>query len=595
MRHLNKIQKNRIIFLLTIGLFLFIIGVGIHKKAYQAVAPPIYDPISYYWKSKIVWNAIQQHDWKSAFNQFPSRPPGIALILYPFGFVPSIQSFLFRSTIAPILLWALALTLIILPKVRDLKEAIVGGALSVGLLALPIFYHFEIPSDTERPFGISIQWGLVDVLQASLGAVALALIYTGIRKKIRLLILFAWFVGGYTFFIKPSGILILLNLLIVFNTETFILFQKDTKEWIHELIWFVIFIFIGIGTTAFSVCMAFFGGYLSRDIIKTAQGASKILIQIEHQPILSQLKLMVWPVFGPCLFLPIAATTLVSLYIFFDSIIKRRFSDLGLRAAASATIFSATLYWWITMAGEEHRYLFPFIMLIVSWLIVPTLFEWMIILGSRMRYTVMAYCLIPLICLLTLLNIQEGKINSKIEKFLGYNLDAAQYRDEVKMGRSLLQEAVRLNKTLNIYSIGNNHVGVVEMISLVNSIENKSEVNHFVIYRINDWKSPGIKIKQLLSCDYIIIQKSNLKSSCSEKPDVMRWHDEEPILTKFLSTTANNSESGIKLIQEGPVFLYKVESREKFLKLANQWVNTHKWSDDFWVRNSYERGDFAMP
>jgi hypothetical protein len=587
--------KYQIILVLSIGLCLCAIGFGIHKKAYKAVAPPIYDPISYYWKSKIVWNAIHQHDWKSAFNQFPSRPPGTALILYPFGFVPSIQSFIFRSTLAPIVIWAIALLIITIPKIKNLKEAIVGAALIGSLISLPIFYHFECPTDPKKAFGISIQWGLVDVLQGSVGGLALGLLYTGIRKNIKSIIFFAWLVGAYSFFIKPSGILVMGSLFLVYVTEIFILFRSKSKIPPKTIIDYFGFLIVGISITAASIWLAFWGGYLSRDIIQTARTASKILIQSVHPPILSQLELLIWPVYGYWWFIPIAMTALIAASISVYSLLKWRLSDLSVRFIASLIIIVSSLYWWVTMAGQEHRYLFPFIMIIMSWIFVPIFFEWMVSLKSRMRYLLIAYCLVPLICTITLLNIKHGRIGSKTEKLFGYNLDVGQYGDEVKMGQSLLQEAVKSERQITIYSIGNYRVGAVEMIDHVNSIENPAEPHHFTVYRINNWISPGIKIKQVLSCDYFLIENSQLESLYSAQTDEMRWQDEESILTKFINTSNNNPNSGIKLIQKGPVLLYKVLNREKFVTACNHLVRMHKWSDGFWIRNSYSRGDFDIP
>src|ERR1035437_7940855 len=92
------VNKNNLLFIFAIIIFLLILGEGINKKTKLAIAPPIYDPISYYSKSKIVWDAVSHHDWKEAFNTLPVRPPGTAFLLYPFGFHIGIQSFLFRAT-----------------------------------------------------------------------------------------------------------------------------------------------------------------------------------------------------------------------------------------------------------------------------------------------------------------------------------------------------------------------------------------------------------------------------------------------------------------------------------------------------------------
>jgi hypothetical protein len=593
--YLSKQSIAKSSYVLIVCFVLSIIAVGIHKKAYQAVAPPIHDPISYYSKSQIVWDAIKSHHWKSAFDQFPQRPPGTAVILYPFGFVPSIQSFLFRSTLAPLVIWGLTLVLIVLPKINEVKEMLAGAAITSGLLALPIFYHFEFPIAPERALGISLQWGLVDVLQSSVGSLSVVLLIAGIRQNIRSLIVLAWFVGAYSFFIKPSGILVMGCLFLIYATESFISWKNRTKETKKAIIDLLVFLALGITITGGSICLAVSSGYLSKEVIKAAQVSQKLFLEMIHQSICYQLGLFLNPILGDWWVFPIMATTILSFGVSVYSLFKWRYSELGLRFAGSLLIFSAALFWWVTMAGQEHRYLFPFIMLIMSWLIIPIIFYWMISLGNKVRYIAIVYCLVPFIAIIALLNVQQGKISSKIEKFFGYNLDAAQYQDEVKMGHYLLQEARKIQRPANIYSIGNYRVGAVEMIDWVNSIEHEVEAHHFTIYRVNDWIHPGIKMKQLLSCDYFIIEKSQLGGMPSFQIDAMRWQDEESTLTRFINVSADNPNSGIRLLQWGPVLLYKVENREKFVTSCNKWVASHKWSDDFWIRNSYARGDFEIP
>ena len=310
------------------------------------------------------------------------------------------------------------------------------------------------------------------------------------------------------------------------------------------------------------------------------------------------MKLLVGPIFGYWWFLIIAITALLLFGIFCHSLFKWSISELGLKFATCLIILSAVLYWWVTMAGEQHRYLFPFIMLIMSWLIVPTLFEWMVSLGSRMRYLAIVYCLVPGITIITLLNIKQGKISSEIEKFFGYNLDCGQYQDEVNMGIYLLDASEKNHRPINIYSIGNYRVGAVEMMDWIYSIKNNinpfGKPAYFNMFRVNDWIHPGIKFKQLLSSDYFIIEKSRLEV-LTYPVSALKWQDEEVALAQFIKSCGTNKDSGVRLVQGGPVLLYEVVNREDFAAVCKKWVVTLKWGDDFWVRNSYAQGDFDAP
>ena len=192
------------------ALFLIFIGCGIYKKAQMAVAPPIYDPISYYIKAKVVWDALSKADFAGTLNGvFASRPPGSALLLYPLGFNFSIRGFLFRSVFVPIVLWTLALAITVAAFAHRKSDAIVGGCLAVGLATLPLFYQFEFNDVFNNLYQISNFWGLVDPLQGAVSALAVCLLVAGIKTGSLSLCIGGWLSSALSLFIKPSGALVM--------------------------------------------------------------------------------------------------------------------------------------------------------------------------------------------------------------------------------------------------------------------------------------------------------------------------------------------------------------------------------------------------
>jgi len=576
-------------YIIIICVFLIAIAVGVRKKAYETVAPPIYDPIGYYAKSHSVWDSINKGKLAEVFTKIPTRPPGTVLILYPNGFIPSIKSFLFRSAFAPIAIWALALIIIILPKIKNLKEMLTGLSLTLGFIALPIFYHFEIPVTPERSLESPSQWGLVDVLEGSVGALALGFLYTGVTKKNKAMIIIAWIVSAYSFFIKPSGVLVMGFLFLIYLAEVFILCKKEEQnKTIFRISHTVLFV-IGIIITIAAIFLAVSSGYLSKEVIDSGKTGGKVLIQFLNQSVWNQLGVIWNPVIGYWLMPAFAGALLLSVKSIAYSFARFQFSALALRFLISCFIFVSVMYWWISMAGMLDRYIYPFIMLIISWLILPTLFEWTNTLKTPIRYFALLYYLLPAFAIITLLYLSKEIDSSRIERFLGCNLDVGQYKEEVKIGRDLLNESQQTGYTSNIYSIGANRVGVVEMIDLVNSIEHDDENQHFTIHRVNDWNHPGIKIKDLISSDYFIIEE-RLLNNYSSRNDALRWQDEEALLANFISSSADKPDSGIRILKRGPVFLFTVTNKNRFMRTINEWVSSHKWSDDFWVRNSFSLG-----
>ena len=592
---IGKSSSGKAICLLIVSFLLCVIAFGIHRKAYQAVAPPIYDPISYYCKSQIVWDAIGHGHWKSAFDQFAMRPPGSALILYPLGFVPSINSFLFRSTLAPLVIWAMALMVILLPKIGKPSESATGTALAAGMLSLPIFYHFEIPIDSERACGVSLQWGMVDVLQASVAALALGLLYTGVKKNLNSLVVLAWAVGAYTFFIKPSGILVLGSLFPIYFTESMILWKQEVPAKKTFLIRHLALFGVGIGITVASIWLAVSSGYLSKEVIEAAKIGQKVLIQISNQSLWIQMDVLWKPVIGHWWIPAIVVTLLISMGSLMYSLSRLGTSDLGLRFATSMMVFASALYWWMTMAGQEHRYLFPFVMLILSWLIVPTLFDLIVQQGHGFRCFAIAYCMVPVFALITLLHVPQGKTTSKYERFFGFNLDSGQYVNQVKMGHDLLQEAGRIKRPIRIYSMGN-HVGVVEMCDWVNSIEKPDIPHKFRVSRVNDWIHPGIKIKEVLASDFFLVGKNLLEPMPATPKPIIDWKSHEVELAKFIEESSLREGSGIRVANEdSEVKIFKVESYIDFAEAFRNWVSSHQWGQEFYEMNSYKNGKFEFP
>src|SRR5438034_2674105 len=211
---------NKALLILIVSIFLVLIGGGIRKRANMAVAPPIYDPIGYYARAQLVLNALAKGDLHGVLNgPMSARPPGTAFVLYPFGFKSSIHRFLFRSVFAPILIWVAALGIPIITRVSRRSDAILGSALIVGLATMPLFYHFELNEVFTKVYNVTNQWGLVDSLEGAIAALAVSLLCFGITNRTRKWCAIGWVAGAFAFFIKPSGLLVMIALAGVATVE----------------------------------------------------------------------------------------------------------------------------------------------------------------------------------------------------------------------------------------------------------------------------------------------------------------------------------------------------------------------------------------
>ena len=84
---------------------------------------------------------------------------------------------------APILIWVVALGIPIVSRVSRRSDAILGSALIVGLVTMPLFYHFELNEVFAKVYNITNQWGLVDSLEGAIAALAVSLLCFGIANR----------------------------------------------------------------------------------------------------------------------------------------------------------------------------------------------------------------------------------------------------------------------------------------------------------------------------------------------------------------------------------------------------------------------------
>jgi hypothetical protein len=570
--------------ILIVSSILALFGGGIWRRAHMAIAPPIHDPISYDCKAEFVWRALAKGDLHGVLNgPMAPRPPGAALVLYPFGFRASIRSFLFRSVFAPLLIWAIALCIPILRLLKGRGDALLGSALVGGLMTLPLFYHFELNDAFLKAYNVVNQWGMVDALEGAIAALAISLLCFGIANRTKIWCAVAWLVCAFTLFIKPSGLLLMMTLVGIAAVEFVILILENPshRSAILKLAGFV----YAIGFCIFAVVLwlAFSSDYLSREVIARAVKASQfLLIRNEGQELFAMLALFVVPVVGwwwlcPGLFytgLVIAETA--------QSLAKRQRYVLGVRLAAAGAILVAAVSWWILLAGQDPRYLFPFILMIIAWFI-PEVFQRIRQYGPPARGAVIAYCLAPTFLLAGLLWSKQPPMI--FQQLMGINLSAGGYAAEVNQGRWLLAESGRLGRPLNLYSLGNLGAGVVEMMDWVQSIEHQNAPHKLLVSRPLNWvDSPGLRANELVLTDFILLEDVQPLGSPGTQL-ISSWPQEVECFKQFAYSTRGADKNGLELVSDGPVKLLRVADRLKFSEALYTWANSIHWTNDFRDRN----------
>ena len=522
--------------LLIVLAFLLLIGGGISKRTHLAVAPPIYDPMGYYFRSEVVWSALAKGDLHGILNgPMATRPPGTSLILYPFGFRISIQSFLFRIVFVPILIWAIALSIPIVAAVGCRWDALIGSALVVGLATLPLFYHFEFNNAFLKIYHISNQWGLVDSLEASIAALATSLLCLGIVKRSLLWCTLSWLVGAFSFFIKPSGMLVMLTLIGVATVEFAIHFFSNRYHR-SVILKFATFAYLsGFSIFGIAVWLALGSDYMTREVIAQAVKASQFVLDMNQgTSLLSMLAWFIGPVIGWWWFCPGVLFVCFLLFETAKSVVKRQWAATGTRLVAGGLILLSATYWWIRLAGQQHRYLFPFLLMVIVWFI-PEIFRRIRQFGASAKKAVVAYFFAPAILLLSLLWSKHPPM--MLQALMGINLSAGGFASEAKQGQWLFAESERLGRPLNLYSLGNYGVGAVEMIDWEKSVETKSSPGRFVVRRPLNWvDTPGLRAEELFHSDFLLLEEVR-PGKIDQVTPVSYWPEEVERFKQFASRT----------------------------------------------------------
>jgi hypothetical protein len=575
---------NKAILILILAAFLVLIGIGISKRTHLAVAPPVYDPIGYYLRSQLVWSALAKGDFHGVLNgPMDVRAPGTALVLYPFGFEVSVRSFLFRSLFAPIFIWSMALSIPIAARVSCRADALLGSALIVGLATMPLFYQCELNEVFTKTYNVTNQWGLVDPLEGAIAALAISFLRYGVANRKLKWLTIGWFVGAFSYFVKPSGLLVMMTLLGVVAVELLILFY-DNRFRGRAMAKFALSVYaIGLSIFGVALWLALASGYMSREVITQAIKASQILISLNQgRELFAMLALFVVPVVGWWWFCPGVFFAATIAFETGGAIARRQWSALGVRFMAAAIIGVAAVCWWIFLAGQDPRYLYPFLLMVIAWFI-PEIFQRIRDFRPAVKGTTICYCLAPAVLLGGLLWSKQPPII--FQQLMGVNLSAGGFGPEVNQGQWLFAESERLGRPLNLYSLGAFGAGVVEMIDWVKSIEKKALPGRFLVKRPLNWiDAPGLRVEDLIHSDFLLLE-SVQPGNAGELPPVSTWSEEVERFKQFAYSERGIDKNGLVLVSDGTVKLLRVADAQIFSKALYAWANSIHWADDFRDRN----------
>jgi hypothetical protein len=544
---------QKIIPVVVVALLLAGLAGGISKKTRASVAPPIYDPISYSSKCKATWKTIGKKNYSGALNIEPHRPPGTAFILYPAGFKKSVKKFLFRSVFSQIAIWTATLVLLVVPLVRSRLDAALGTALMMGFMCLSLFYQFQ----RSEVYAVDYEWGLVDALEGTVAALAVALMVRGVECKSWRLCWLSWFVAAYTLFIKPSGLLVMM-MKAMGGVELVILFLAEARERRGGV--------LRLGAWMFSGAILIYGGalalamnspYMDRQAISDGVAAQKIDLFLSLCPVLPRLSQMIRPVIGWWWFIPLAAMGVGCLFGAVRLLSQRRMPVAGFRLAISAVMAGAGIWWWTHLAGMETRFLLPILLTLLAWM-VPDVFRGIQNLSPGATKGIFAYCILPVPLLVGLLYSDQPSV--RLQQWLGVNLNYREFAIEVTQGEWLDRQGVESNSAMQVYIVGDGlRCGVVEMVSLVHRIEGGQKQTHPEFFHPNAWAgSPGLQLQKIWECDYILMEEVNPRGHSGDTiVPVSSWPQELEHFKEFTYGDCGAEKNGLEIVFDGKGHLWK--------------------------------------
>jgi len=565
---------------------LVLIGLGIRKEAYLAVAPPIYDPLGYIQKGKAVWSLVVQGDFAGVLNAPPaSRPPGCVPFCYPFGYQTDFRSFLFWSTFSPIILWALSLFLALGMWKQVPGESILPFAWTLGLISLPMFYHFELSGVNERPF--LGQWGLQDCLLASVAALATSMTAIGARKRLFFLTILGWGSAAYCLFIKPAGLLVMVVVAGIWLIEmTISTLQRGLRSlnawWLEARRYVLATLLAGATVFGFAIFSAFNSEYLSANNIHSARIALGVLRS--RYPVAELIPTVfsyVRPVLGWWWFVILGISYIAALAAGIRSLAKKRVAPALLRPFGALMIILASGYWLVFMAGFQARYYFPFILIVIIWLL-PDLVQYLRTFSRGWRIFLATPPVLTTCILVGLL--WSASPTPRLERFLGVNLASGGFVEEVQLGRQLMKKARAARRSLQIYAVPSNRTGVVFSADCLNSISSgKPPLLSFTF--AFDWtRAPGVRLEEILRSDYLFVE-ADAEPSTSSLVKIETFDQEISAYYDWLKSLGE--QQGVSWVKKGPLSVVGVRNAQQLRYAFRQFVAQHKWRDVF-IQNNAE-------
>ena len=574
--------------LLILVLCLAVLGIGIYKKTTRAIAPPIYDPMAYYTKGAMVWREWSNGRLVNPFNIGPtSRPPGTMLLTSPLGFSPDFRAFFFRSIYVPVIVFVFGFWVLAESQVRrpDQRWASLVGALM--LSSLPMFYQFERNSAFRSPY----DWGYMDCFLGAVAVLATALLIVSVRRCSVGLGAAGIAAAAFTLLVKPAGLVLFPVFCLLWLTELLATYWPIRAGWCESRglrrysIWTGSLMVVILGATT-AECLR--SEYLSKTNLTIGFYGQKIFIDMFKNVSLWNL---VVPQVQSSLGWHWFCTSIIAALFLLRGIVvrvsRRSMRREDFRFLAMLAMLCLGVVWWVKFAGPAMiRYLYPFLMMFLVVLVPGMLTAADLMLPRWARRALAALCVAPMAVVIALLFMDAPPL--QWQSLVGVNLSTGQFRQEVKMGDLLVDQARHEGRNIKIYVIPTDErPGVVESEGIYRSLFHP-EAPTLRIQRPNDWiHVTMVRRSEFVQADFLLfypIRDANRLQALLAQRDISGPAAESAVFSAWL--TQASEEQGIRTVLESDLRLIRVIDHGKLDEAFGRLVAEHTWRDLFYAENN---------
>jgi hypothetical protein len=567
----------RVFLISVLGIFC---AAAIHKAS-LAVAPPVYDAVSYYWKAITSLRAIQAGEWFTLMGTEPSlRPPGFLLLNGIFGIdrdVFNFRGFLALNMILPVLLWSAACWVAIPLRARNHGLPWRKSIMVASLALLPMFLQFEYDETIRH----ASYWGLQDTVLAATAGLSIAFLLRS-QQTMRLFPCMAGFaLAGFSILIKPAGVLVMLCASGVWCAESLLrcIFSRNALRRRKRLLYFAKGIAVGLPLQAAFLLVAVFSPYLSKQIIQaslTSQAVVLDLMQAFSIPhLLGQLMLSsIGPVWALVFLVSVTASVVVLL---------RRPSIhsflLLLRVAFGVLIFAAAACWWLLLAGPVDRYMLPFVAIPIVLALPACWFAWNHAAPKKLAIGISG-SLCAIACLQAALVSWPLPVSKKFQEALGVSLGTGGHADSVAAARFIVASSQNLDKPVVVLRLDSHYsLGFIGSWLLIQNLESGEKFQNAAPF---EWKFDNVFSRaQVLSADFIVMDKSKALPFPKAGYEVVSFDKEVRVFTSWIAVL--DQADGVAREAFGDIEVLRVADRTKLAASFDKLVHErgYHWRDEF--------------